>query len=1617
MSTNAEKELDILYNKVKTLGDLIKHIGDEDGSDELADDLAARVLALQRHIKGLNDAMKETKDIMKNSKEGSDMFNVGLSNIEAFNDDYKALLGIVNQLGQKYNITMKGIPFSDVKLPTTLEDDKNAEIIKAMHKVQAEEASALSRSLAETKKQNDREVEKAKRDEAKATARAERDAENEVASAKLAVDRDTIRQKNALELEAIKQRHKDELSSIKNMTDEERSIIVNKAREAEVAAQNESKQLRQKQLADTKTDYSAALAHQTRLTLEATKHRAALELAIAQETVRETAKAEHEAAREAAKEKRELDHENARNQREVAKAEREATRQKEKEEREAARQTAKAERDSAREAEKAARDKKDAWKTVGDTIKKVASTITSAMSKALSLIKKDIQLTVSLAKKATTAFKTIGNTALRVLNLFGNFGDRLKQFFDKGIINGITSGLNKALNSIVDIPDRILNNRFVQVGESLLSSIQSLNIIIGNDLTNNTIAWAKELERGFGLSADGLISDMKGVAGVMKGLGMNGGDTATAAKNLTVMSRSFSVMLGYKPEEAMSKIESGMKGMTASVDDLGISVREAEMNSFLKELKARGGEFSNIATSFSNLNEEQRVYVRYAAMIDQYLKAFSIEKYTKSLDTITGRLSILREQIRAFISAVGNLFLQMFNKIVVPLTYTINWLTSKIKALTNYLGLSSELSADINGATDAVSTTIDTSGTVDGLNKEADALDKVNKAAKEAKGGIDSFDHVTSMRSSSSSSGSGSDDGTGSDFDYSKLMDLNADDIASKMEQMSKAMDDYTNSAKQKTVEGLQKIKSAIDKWYKEQTNEDLDWSRIFNSKGLDKTFSTLLNNIKRSIKGVTNIIGPLLLKVAQDINLNRLLRKSLTLVTEAFGALADALEFIKPILFELYDEIISPLVVALGEKLSDALDKATNKLKKFRDDIKSGKYTNIKIVIKTLLTGETSEADLNYLKGNDIMKGTNLSKLNTIAEKIHSVFEEIYTLVKSTASIIFDTIKETFNGEHKTLLDVIKSTLEKVSKFVSENHDAIVEILTALLELQATVIEAIINAILDIAKWLVNHKDLVVSVLNKIKDIVEWLGNHVGLVIGFYVALKTLTIIASLTVAVGKFVTALGTLKTALGIGGAASAGAGAAGGAAGGAGAAGAAGATKAGLGTKLLLNPYTWGVALTGLSSSEYNRENEEALKKYTTDPVEAAEIALRKSNGARTYKDVTLNDTSGFFGIFKSMKDFYIDSFNQEYGIQPEDIDKQANATAEKVSKILRDENVESLTSKQFDDLVNAFYTNTYKEVENGHITEDQLDAATEYFKIVLNEALTKKITQDKKLDDTLNKMAEEYRKQNAVTFKGGKDQITRMMTEPINKLKDISIEVNNKITEAVNTVNKSSTDSQSKVASTLMASMNTMNETTKSVESSFGTIDRGVDKATNAVNTFIGNAINGVKSLRGNVNSLSTDVQLLNNDTNSALSAIRSALSTASSAMYSAISGVMGTVSNVVGIPSVRSIFGYANGGMPRSGQMFIAREDGMPELVGSFGGYSGVANNDMIIKAMREAIYDGTRAANASGGTNSNSGGTVNFNNYGYFGGDQASFRKFAAMINNANRSSNSNIANKTFRS
>lgn len=66
----------------------------------------------------------------------------------------------------------------------------------------------------------------------------------------------------------------------------------------------------------------------------------------------------------------------------------------------------------------------------------------------------------------------------------------------------------------------------------------------------------------------------------------------------------------------------------------------------------------------------------------------------------------------------------------------------------------------------------------------------------------------------------------------------------------------------------------------------------------------------------------------------------------------------------------------------------------------------------------------------------------------------------------------------------------------------------------------------------------------------------------------------------------------------------------------------------------------------------------------------------------------------------------------------------------------------------------------------------------------------------------------------------------------------------------------------------------------------------------------------------------------------------------------------------------KKILGYATGGYPATGQVFIARENGLPEMVGSIGGRTAVANNDQIVDAVSIGVYNAVVDAMSRSGGN-----------------------------------------------
>ena len=117
--------------------------------------------------------------------------------------------------------------------------------------------------------------------------------------------------------------------------------------------------------------------------------------------------------------------------------------------------------------------------------------------------------------------------------------------------------------------------------------------------------------------------------------------------------------------------------------------------------------------------------------------------------------------------------------------------------------------------------------------------------------------------------------------------------------------------------------------------------------------------------------------------------------------------------------------------------------------------------------------------------------------------------------------------------------------------------------------------------------------------------------------------------------------------------------------------------------------------------------------------------------------------------------------------------------------------------------------------------------------------------------------------------------------------------------------------------------------------------------------------------KANTETIAANYQEMASKSNSAIRSIISSLNSIPRNIRTVHTIVTRRVS---GGSSGDDVDGYASGGFPTPGQLFLAREAG-PELVGSIGGRTAVANNDQIVQGIAQGVYDAMiKAAEATAG-------------------------------------------------
>ena len=897
-------------------------------------------------------------------------------------------------------------------------------------------------------------------------------------------------------------------------------------------------------------------------------------------------------------------------------------------------------------------------------IGKVAQVVNSGVNQIIKAIRTVINVISKVTSMVVNVVKSITSGIKNILKLLGNFGNRLKSIFTGASrSNEITSTFNAISHSATELRSKILllkgafdtlfNGEMAKRGRELLSSVYSLGVLTNNEITNNTLQWAQSLEYAFGISAKGLISDLGEITSLLAGLGFQSEEIAIGSENLILMSRYLASMgaAGGNVDAVTSKIVSGMRGMTTAIDDLGLSVREAEMNSFLKDLKAMGGEFANISTDFSSLNEEARIYVRYAAVISQFTRTYDLTNMVNAMDTITGRMQTMSGLVGSIVTTLGQGLLRLvadFAVFIIPVLNSINtFVENMLNKLFNtinkwfskdfgagqkdkdYVGLNTDINQvspwSSIGDKAAIKNTQDTADAVDDLNK---SLEDNTKASKKASGGLQSFDRINNVTTQDSSDLAKN---LADEFDYSSLFTSMIDDLNAMAD---KASESYYEKLDKKFEDAIENFKDNLQNWAEEMTGRadfDLgfDWDKI------KENLNTIKANIEHTLSTWGNFFVVLGLKIADDINIGLIITDFTTLIASASTLAATMADVLTPALQKFYDIGLSPIVTYIGEVIDGGIRVFTDELDNWTQWFSDNEtliltfFESLGRVVKAAFETAQPYLDSFFDSITELFTGGNKNARAGLASFMGGFIADEGKITEDVQNAV-DTIFQ----ELDNLWKLVKPILENLLYIVGELGKAFGDWATN------EGIPWLVEQLKNLGAWLDEHKDEVVELLKTIAglawdsfttfvdlvgQLVTWGVENPGAVAAIFAGLTAIKLGSYFTDAAGgiaSFITQwrlmrkLKGIETLLKTGGTAAAGAAgtAAAGAAGAAGTAGsaaagtagsaAAGGALAGAGLAAIPAAIAGGVGIAGYAANQDFFKAQDIASAYALEDILAS-----------------------------------------------------------------------------------------------------------------------------------------------------------------------------------------------------------------------------------------------------------------------------------------------------------------------------------------------------------------------------------------------------------------------------
>lgn len=356
-------------------------------------------------------------------------------------------------------------------------------------------------------------------------------------------------------------------------------------------------------------------------------------------------------------------------------------------------------------------------------------------------------------KKITDALDPLASKIETVGNSFAKLPTNIQKVI--AATDGATKASSKSAKSYLSLSNQL--NGFIR-NMAKLVSLKAIATYLGNaaekfnsyyeaanlfgvsmkGLTGEASTFINKMETLLGIDPTEAMNNMATIQGLTTSFGMASDKAYVLSKNLTQLGYDLASLKNIPVAESFTKIQAAISGELEPIRRLGVDISNARLQQELLNL--------GYSQSVSTLSQADKAVLRYIAIMKQTTDAQG--DFARTLSSPANMIRILQAQLNSLARAVGSLLYPALKSILPPLIAAVELVKELVTGIASLMGVKVEF-PDFSSASDAVG------GVTDAMDNTTKATGKATKALKNYIMGFDELNVIQKDKGSSGGSGSG----------------------------------------------------------------------------------------------------------------------------------------------------------------------------------------------------------------------------------------------------------------------------------------------------------------------------------------------------------------------------------------------------------------------------------------------------------------------------------------------------------------------------------------------------------------------------------------------------------------------------------------------------------------------------------------------------------------------------------------------------------------------------------------------------------------------------------------------------------------------------------------------